>query len=251
MVVHLYVSGLFPMSMLYDKAYIAATNPFTRFGNTLLVLFGDRVKYYFAWKVAEGASILGGFGFEGYDKEGKPIGWRGVENIDIIGFETAYNVQVLSRCWNKRTQGWLERYTYHRTDGSLVATYFISALWHGLYPGFFLFFMSIPLLTQIERLLRVKLNPLIIPGFDGYRDSTAPPGVVTFLYWQVSRVCTVLSANYIVQVFSLLSWDRSMTALGSYHHIPHFFFLGLYLLLQILPTPKSASTTTSSSKKSN
>lgn len=36
-----------------------------------------RLKYYFAWKVAEGASILGGFGFEGYTADGQVLGWKG------------------------------------------------------------------------------------------------------------------------------------------------------------------------------
>ena len=153
--VHLYFSALFPISKLYDTHFIETYSMIYRFGYTWASMFGDRVKYYFAWKVAEGASILGGFGFEGYDKNGIPIGWRGVENINIVTFETATNIQTLTRAWNKRTQGWLERYTYHRTGGSLVAVYFISALWHGLYPGFFLFFMSVPLLTNIERLTKV------------------------------------------------------------------------------------------------
>ena len=110
---------------------------------------------------------MGGFGFEGWNSDGKPKGWRGVENVDIIGFETAPNVQLLSRSWNKRTQGWLERYTYKRTGNSLLATYFISALWHGLYPGFFIFFMSVPIFTNIEREMKAKVNPLVVPGYDG------------------------------------------------------------------------------------
>jgi hypothetical protein len=30
----------------------------------MVCLLGERFKFYFAWKVAEGASVLGGFGFE-------------------------------------------------------------------------------------------------------------------------------------------------------------------------------------------
>lgn len=56
----------------------------------------------------------------------------------------------------------MQRYTYLRTGRSLVATYFISAFWHGLYPGFFLFFMSIPLMTNIERLIKVGNHYLSI-----------------------------------------------------------------------------------------
>ena len=79
-----------------------------------------------------------------------------VLNSCFMSFHITTSTQTLSRVWNKRTQGWLERYTYLRTGRSLTATYFISAFWHGLYPGFFLFFMSIPLMTNIERLIKVR-----------------------------------------------------------------------------------------------
>ena len=35
-----------------------------------------------------------------------------VSNIDIMSFETSPSVVVNTRAWNKRTQGWLERYVY-------------------------------------------------------------------------------------------------------------------------------------------
>ena len=154
---HLVLGARFPFSHLYTPEWVAAHGDHVeRFGHLLLALFSERLKYYFAWKVAEGASVLAGFGFEGYDKEDKVVGWSGVENIEILAFETAANTQTLSRAWNKRTQGWLERYTYLRTGRSLLVTYFISAFWHGLYPGFFVFFMSVPLMTNIERLVKVS-----------------------------------------------------------------------------------------------
>lgn len=34
-------------------------------------------------KTADGASVLGGFGFQGYGDDGKVIGWDGVRNFDI------------------------------------------------------------------------------------------------------------------------------------------------------------------------
>lgn len=38
-----------------------------------------------------------------------------MSNIDIMTFETSCNVATNTRAWNKRTQGWLERYVYMRT----------------------------------------------------------------------------------------------------------------------------------------
>jgi len=86
--------------------------------------------------------VLAGFGFEGLTEDGKARGWNGVSNMDILGFEFAQSFRESSRAWNKGTQNWLERYVYTRTGNSLMATYFISAFWHGFYPGYYFFFMS-------------------------------------------------------------------------------------------------------------
>lgn len=241
---HLQLVPTFPVRNLTKPGFVPAFGEGHgwRFLYTYIALFTDRLKYYFAWKIAEGASVMGGFGFEGYNPDGSPKGWRGVENIDIWAFETSTNVQTLSRAWNKRTQGWLERYTYHRTGKSLLMTYFISALWHGLYPGFFLFFLTVPLVTNIERLIKAKINPLIVPGYDGFDNKTYPRGVVGQVYWLVCWVCNTICMNYVVQVFSMQSWDNCMVALGAYHHVPHAALFLIYLVMEyVVPKPKNKS----------
>lgn len=238
---HLASSGKYPMNRIYDATFIASNGHLARYWYTYVALFAERLKYYFAWKIAEGASIMGGFGFQGFDKKtGEAIGWSGVENIHILGFELASNTQSLSRAWNKRTQGWLERYTYLRSGKSLVTTYFISAIWHGLYPGFFIFFMTIPLLTEIERLSRSKINPLVIPGFNGFDMKTYPPGLLGNLYWVFCCFMTTLVMNFMVQVFPIQSWDRCIAVLGGYHYAPFIFLFSVFIVLRILPTPKIA-----------
>lgn len=113
-----------------------------KWGRILLALFLTRGKYYAAWKLAEGSTIISGAGFEGFDANGDSKGWDGVSNIDILGFEFGESVRDLSRSWNKGTQAWLERYVYSRTGNSLVATYMCSAVWHGFYPGYYIFFLT-------------------------------------------------------------------------------------------------------------
>ena len=238
---HLVLGGKFPLSNAYNPSWVKEhADHALRFGYLLVALFAERLKYYFAWKVAEGASVLGGFGFQGYDaKSGEVVGWRGVENIEILSFETAANVQTLSRSWNKRTQGWLERYTYLRSGRSLLVTYFISAFWHGLYPGFFVFFMSVPLLTNVERLVKAKINPLVVPGFDGYNYDTYPKGsMIASLYWLICWVFTMAFMSFIVQTFSMSSWERCAVALGSYHYVPYYVLGALYVALEMMPATK-------------
>lgn len=240
LVLYMKLGAIFPVKMLYDKNWIATLPYYERYGRLMVAMLTERFKFYFAWKIAEGASILGGFGFEGYNADGKEKGWKGVENIDIIGFETATNVQSISRHWNKRTQGWLERYTYHRSGRSLFATYFISALWHGLYPGFFIMFMTIPLMTNVERLVKAKINPLFVPGFDGYDMKTYPKGALGSIYWFLCWLCTMAFMNYVVQVFSMGSLENSLTALSGHHYIPHIALVIIYVILSVFPSPKKA-----------
>jgi D-alanyl-lipoteichoic acid acyltransferase DltB (MBOAT superfamily) len=197
---HIVSTGYIQLSRVYDPAFVASHGFLYRCVYLYLALFAVRFKYYFVWMAAEGASNLGGFGFQGFDAKGNPIGWEDVKNIDIVGFETAPCIQQLSRAWNKRTQGWLERYTYQRTNRSLIITYFVSALWHGLYPGFFLFFMSLPLLTNVERLIRAKITPRIVPGYDGHDYSSYPRTVLAQAYWIGCIFCNTLIVCYVVQV---------------------------------------------------
>jgi len=57
-----------------------------------------RLKYYAAWKMCEGASILTGMGFSGWSPTGLSL-WDGASNVDIIGLETAENWKVLLDAW--------------------------------------------------------------------------------------------------------------------------------------------------------
>jgi len=195
--------------------------------------------------------VLGGFGFEGYDKDGKVKGWKGVENIDILGFELATNLQSISRNWNKGTQGWLERYTYNRTNRSLVATYVISALWHGLYPGFFMMFLSMPLMTNCERLIRAKINPYFCDGYDGFNTASYPKTIVATIYWHVSWIMTMATMNYVVQVFSMGSLENSLNALSSYYYVPHIAMFLCYVVLEMVPAPRKKKSTDAAPKKTN
>lgn len=142
--------------------------------------------------------------------------------------------------YNINMQGWLERYTYHRTNRSLFATYFVSAIWHGLYPGFFFMFMMFPVMTNIERLAKAKINPLIVPGYDGYNNETYPDTPVAKAYWALSVLCTMWSVTYIAQTFTLGSFDNCKTALAGHSYVPHLFFLALYAALEVLPAPRKS-----------
>ncbi|KAF4318251.1 hypothetical protein BBO99_00004368 [Phytophthora kernoviae] len=204
------------------------SQPFlVKWGRLLVALFLTRSKYYVAWKLAEGATVLSGTGFEGFDEQNNPKGWDGVSNVDILGFEFGANVREISRAWNKGTQLWLERYVYARTGNSLLATYLVSALWHGFYPGYYLFFLTVPLATAVNRLARRHVRPYVI-------GSPVKP-----LYDLVGMLCTALVVNYLAVSFVVLSWEEAVAGFRSMRFAGHIGLVVGYLLLTFVPIKKS------------
>lgn len=191
-----------------------------------LALLLTRVKYYTAWKLAEGATVLSGAGFEGFDHDGEPKGWNGVSNVDVLGFELAENIRDLTRAWNKGTQQWLERYVYSRTGGSLLATYACSAIWHGFYPGYYLFFGAVPLATAVNRLARRHLRPYVV-------DSPLKP-----LYDVAGVVATALAVNYLATSFVVLSWTDAIAGFRAMSYAGHVGLIVAFVLFAIVPVRK-------------
>ncbi len=240
----------FPVSALWDSSWLSSHPSLVgRFFHLWMSIAGKRGRLYFCFLWAEAACVLAGFGFEGYDLEsGRVKGFKGAQNSDIFATETAADVQALTRSWNKRTQGWLERYTYHRTGKSLYATYFVSALWHGLYPGWFLFFLSIPIITQVDRLMKDKVNPILIPEYDGRNwlsafqgkelGSKVGPGHAALIvcYWFVCWFCAFGMCIYVVMAIFSKDWDTTMMAWGEFHHAGHLLLLLAYCVLVVLPS---------------
>ena len=238
MLLYLRYQPTYSIAQHYQPGFIAVHSIAARTGLLLVSLLVERFKFYFVWKVAEGSAVLGGFGFEGYEAgTGRELGWRGAENIDIVGMETATSVQAFTRSWNKRTQGWLERYTYQRMGRSLAAVYLVSALWHGLYPGYFLAFLSVPLPTTIERLAREKITPRVVPEYNPRDPASYPRDLRGRLYEAVCWLATFLSMSYVMQVFYMISLQRALAAWGGYFYGGHLVMLAVMLGLSALPAP--------------
>ena len=197
---------------------------FYRYAYMWVGLFVFRQKYYFAWKCAEGANNLWYAGFEGFDDQGNVKGWENSANVNIYGFETASNLQTLSKEWNKKTSLWLTRYVYIRTGGNLLAVYSMSAFWHGFYPGYYMFFLSVPLLTVCERLGRKKISPYF----------SAKPWS---LYDILCKLVTTFFVSYMVVAFALLSFEWSWNTWKSHKYFGHLLCIVIYVTLTMLPTP--------------
>lgn len=118
-----------------------------------------RIEYYAAWMIAEGSYVALGMGFR-QDKDGKPH-WDQLENVNPLRSERFTDFRTYINEWNVSTHRWLRDYVYRRiityyggaidSDFAAIATYMISATWHGFYPGYFIMFSGWAWMTVISR----------------------------------------------------------------------------------------------------
>jgi lysophospholipid acyltransferase len=104
-------------------------------------------KYYVVWWLGEGATALIGLAYNGRNAKGE-VKWDRVRMLDLVRYKFAKSiVRDCVPSWNMMSQHWLRRYVHQRFmalgfphTASRVTTFVTSALWHGLYPGYFVFF---------------------------------------------------------------------------------------------------------------
>jgi hypothetical protein len=202
-----------------------------------VAMFVARMKYYFAWLIGEGACQFCGFGWNGRDKGSNKPQWNGVNNIDVLGVELGTSMRDYTNKWNKNTQSWLQRYVYERTNESLFVTYFVSAFWHGFYPGYYFFFLTVPLATEVTRDFFRKIRPRVVGN-----------SVAKFIYDVLGWICTTASCNYLASSFSALSWPNTMATFTKLRFSGHITLFALFLLLKVVPSPPKSK---DKAKKSN
>jgi lysophospholipid acyltransferase len=123
-----------------------------------------RFKYYAVWSLSEGACILAGMGYNGFDPVTAKVSWNRLQNIDPWQVEFAQNPRGYLAGWNMNTNNWLRNSVYLRVTprgkkpgfrASLI-TFATSALWHGFYPGYYLTFVLASLIQTVAK--RKPLN---------------------------------------------------------------------------------------------
>jgi hypothetical protein len=106
-----------------------------------------------------------------------------------------------------------------------------------------MFFLSVPILTSVERLVRAKINPMVIPGFDPRDPKTTPRGVVATLYYVVCWFVTLVVVFYIGMPFSQFSFERGYRVLAGYNFVPYIACAVAYVVLTVMPGGKKKEKT--------
>ncbi|XP_061101750.1 lysophospholipid acyltransferase 7 [Conger conger] len=180
----LFVNFYFPLAYVRTDQFLEHHFFFRLFYMTA-VFFVFRMRFYAAWCGAEAGCISAGLGCYPEGAMSKPGGgptvqhspdpdspvvydFKTIQNIDCYNTEFCVKVRHGMRYWNMSVQWWLHHYIYPNSPFkgyTLKAawTMFISAYWHGLHPGYYLSFLTIPLCmgaeSALESTVRARLGP--------------------------------------------------------------------------------------------
>nr|AHE80985.1 acyl-CoA:lysophosphatidylcholine acyltransferase [Bernardia pulchella] len=229
--IYLYLVPYYPLSRFTDSVY-QEWGFWKRLSYQYMSGFTARWKYYFIWSISEASIIISGLGFSGWAPTDPPKPrWDRAKNVDILGVEFAKSAAELPLVWNIQVSTWLRHYVYDRLVPKgkkagfvqLLATQTTSAVWHGLYPGYIIFFIQSALMIAGSKVI--------------YRWQQATPPTKSFIkkiFVFMNFAYTVLVLNYSCVGFMVLSLHETISAYGSVYYIgtivPILFFLLGYII---------------------
>jgi len=185
-----------------------------------MTLFCIRSRYYLAWGVAEAAfSACGASEFV----------WHRGRNVDVWKVETAQSMHSVLKYWNMCTADWLKRYVYMPSVAflnahdqhayyAIIITNIVSAMWHGIAPGYYATFIAAGISTAVGRLMHKHIHL-----------DTSDYSLVRSLYRVIMFIWTNILIITFGLPFQLMTWEATWEVWKGLFFIGHVW-LGLTLL---------------------
>ncbi|CAL2050124.1 unnamed protein product [Caenorhabditis brenneri] len=176
-----------------------------------ITIFFIRCAYYFAWVFADAICNMSGFGFSGYDSEGKPQ-WKLCTNVLPYQVEMAQSLKETLDGWNIQTGFWLRKVGYERAPYRIrtIATYTLSAIWHGVSIGYYMAFFTCGLFTVAAQTFRRSMR---------WRFLDDPSK--KFAYDIFSFIISKIALAYATYSFVTMHLHPAYEVLNRTYYIPH------------------------------
>ncbi|KAJ8353843.1 hypothetical protein SKAU_G00214100 [Synaphobranchus kaupii] len=220
----------FPITYNTDIEFISQASFLTRLTYSFFSIQAARPKFYFAWTFADAINNAAGYGLKCVDGNGQ-ASWDLISNLNIWEIETATSFKMFIDNWNIQTGVWLKRVCYDRAPRyRTVLTFVLSALWHGVYPGYYFTFLTAIPITLAARAVRKNVRQYFLSS-----------AAVKFNYDVLTWVATQFAICYTVMPFLLLAVEPTMQYYRSmYFHLHIVSVLTAIILLFKSPHPYQA-----------
>lgn len=233
--IHLVGNSIFPTTLVGSEEFFSFSLPYKIF-SIWAVCVAFRGKYYFVWGLAHTSMIISGQALHDVKSEDEDCWDRGL-NVRPLQVETAVTAMDFTSHWNICTGNWLRHNVYMRAApkgskpgfGALLLTQIVSGWWHGLYPGYWMFFVSSTVMVLQSRWVSRIL-----------RNMGKTAAMLTKL---VSGLNVSMQLSYLGTSFMLLQFEPSLKVWSSMYFIGHITMV-LGVLISMIPagTPSSPKT---------
>jgi len=226
---HIVVSGYFPVNSFTVPEWEG--HPlWWKCVLVYMVPFQARLKYYFCWCLSHTALKCSGAAYLGR-ASGRDM-WQRGENVRPLGVELATSSVEYPLNWNICTGNWLRHYVYDRQQApgkkpgfrALVVTQTVSGVWHGLYAGYWMFFVSTAFMLQgsrfIFRLMKATPRSMHLP--------------IKILHGALSAV----QLNYLAVAFLVLEFQPTLAVWRQLGFVGHVTLMIVVAASMVIPTPK-------------
>lgn len=231
------ITKAFPITYNVDPQFISEASFITRLAYAFISIQAARPKFYFAWSLADAVHNAAGYGISSMDENGE-VSWDLISNVHIWKIETATSLKSFIDNWNIQTALWLKRVCYDRAPYYRTPlTFVLSAIWHGVYPGYYFTFISaIPVLSAARSMRR------------NFRQYFLSSRQLKFCYDVVTWAATQFTICYIVMPFLLLAVEPTMMYYRSMYFYVHIISI---LAMILLPNKPRVSKSESNGQHSN
>ena len=163
-----------------------------------------------------------GLAYSGRGDNGRPE-WNRIVNVEILDLEvhSASCIHMMAH-WNHTVHLWLKRHVQERVlqPGKkaglkeTMITFTISAIWHGLYPFYYIMFFYCALIVELSKEI-FRSRSLF---------SFIPPVVAHWLANQMTMICL----NYLGTAFNLLTFEKGNNFAKTTYY---FVFISIFATL--------------------
>ncbi|KAF0700820.1 Aste57867_8671 [Aphanomyces stellatus] len=242
-----------PIAKMDTPAFYPDASFLQRLVLQLLACDFYKFRFYMVWQFGEVGGVLAGYGYDPTTQT-----WNGLQNNNLCIVEVPVNFRVAVNNWNMKVQKWLNTYIYQRVglqDGkpttlSTFSVFVASAAWHGLLPGYYVFFVTAGIGIEVGRHLRRRLRPY----FHYTEDRQAHPWAIflefldpkkasplAILYDVGGLVVCWVTVYYSAPSFFWLDIPRCMQWWSTMYFAPHIALIVLLLGFTLLKPSSNAA----------
>eukprot|EP01084_Bolivina_argentea_P156851 273331_1 len=156
-------------------------------------------RYHFGFKFADLVTLTSGAAFSGVEYENNnsdkvpKIYWERVRNINSWNVIKSGCSGHLVKNWNMTVNIWLTYYIYFRVKApywmkaifgsklsKILMTRVCAAMFHGIYPGYYVFFM-------MTFLVNISIDALrsVLPTYESLENKTSVFAILVHLFWSM------------------------------------------------------------------